>query len=99
MKYMDETLQINNPSMMDDTAGIGLGMPSSDSLDLPSDIQMMLNNNEVAMVLLRFVEIIGEDKLEKLDSDTQYFMISALNQLNLDSIRNKVLLKVLPLKI
>lgn len=45
MKYMDETLQINNPSMMDDTVGIGLGMPSSDSLDLPSDIQMMLNNN------------------------------------------------------
>jgi hypothetical protein len=51
------------------------------------------------MVLLRLVEIIGEDDLENLDSDTLYFMSTILNQLNLDSIRNKILLKVLPLKI
>ena len=51
------------------------------------------------MVLLRLVEIIGEDDLENLDSDSLYFMTSILNRLNLDSIRNKLLLKVLPLKI
>ena len=51
------------------------------------------------MVLLRLVEIIGEDDLENLDSDTLYFMSTILNQLNLDSIRNKILIKVLPLKI
>ena len=51
------------------------------------------------MVLLRLVEIIGEDDLEDLDSDTLYFMSNILNQLNLDSVRNKILLKVLPLKI
>ena len=64
-----------------------------------SVIQLLINNNEVGMVLLRLVEIIGEDDLENLDSDTLYFMSNLLNQLNLDSVRNKILLKVLPLKI
>ena len=67
--------------------------------NIPTDIQLLINNNEVGMVLLRLVEIIGEDDLENLDSDTLYFMSTILNQLNLDSIRNKILIKVLPLKI
>jgi len=67
--------------------------------NIPTDIQLMLNNNEIGMVLLRLVEIIGEDDLENLDPDTLYFMTTILNELNLDSIRNKLLLKVLPLKI
>ena len=70
-----------------------------DQSNIPTDIQLLINNNEVGMVLLRLVEIIGEDDLENLYSDTLYFMSTILNQLNLDSIRNKILLKVLPLKI
>jgi len=70
-----------------------------DQSNIPTDIQMLLNNNELGMVLLRMVEIIGEDKLANLDSDTLYFMTSILNELNLDSIRNNLLLEVLPLKI
>ena len=66
---------------------------------VPTDIQLLLNNKETGMVLLRLVEIIGEDDLESLDSDTLYFITTILNQLNLDTIRNKILLKVLPLKI
>ena len=66
---------------------------------IPTDIQMLLNNNETGMILLRLVEIIGEDDLEDLDADTLYFMTSILNELDLDSIRNKLLLEVLPLKI
>ena len=66
---------------------------------IPTDIQLLLNNNELGMILLRLVEIIGEDDLKSLDSDSLYFIISILNQLNLDSIRNKILLEVLPLKI
>jgi len=34
-----------------------------------------------------------------MDEDTMYFIIIALNQLNIDWIRNKILLKVLPLKV
>ena len=66
---------------------------------IQTDIQLLLNNNEVGMALLRMVEIIGEDDLENLDEDTLYFMVSILNELNLDLIRNKILLEVLPLKI
>ena len=51
------------------------------------------------MVLLRIVEIIGEDDLNELGPDTLYFIISVLNQLNIDPIRNNILLKVLPLKV
>ena len=67
--------------------------------NIPTDIQLLLSNNETAMVLLRLIEIIGEDDLENLDPDSLYFITSILNKLNLDSIRNKLLLKVLPLKI
>ena len=70
-----------------------------DQSNIPTDIQLLINNNEVGMVLLRMVEIIGEDDLENLDADTLYFMSTILNQLNLDSIRNKILPKVLSLKI
>ena len=70
-----------------------------DDSKIPTDIQLLMNNKEIGMVLLRLVEIIGEDKLENLDPDTLYFMTTILNDLDLDSIRNKVLLKVLPLKI
>ena len=66
---------------------------------IPTDLQMLLNNNETGMILLRLVEIIGEDDLENLDADTLYFMTSILNKLDLDSIRNNLLLEVLPLKI
>ena len=70
-----------------------------DQSNIPTDIQLLINSKELGMILLRLVEIIGEDDLENLDSDTLYFMTGILNKLNLDSIRNKLLLKVLPLKI
>ncbi len=67
--------------------------------EIPSDIQVMINNNEKGTALLRIVEVIGQDKLEKIDDETIYFIIATLNKLNIDLIRNKILLKVLPLKV
>ena len=67
--------------------------------EMPSDIQEMINNKEVGAALLRVVEVIGPDKIEDIDDDTFYFIISTLSQLNADLIRNKLLLKVLPLKV
>ena len=68
-------------------------------LEVPTDIQVMINNNEKGASLLRIVEVIGQDKLERIDEDTIYFIIRTLNQLDIDLIRNKILLKVLPLKV
>ena len=67
--------------------------------EIPTDIQVMINNNEIGSTLLRIIEVIGQDELKSLDEDTLYFIVSALNQLNIDYIRNKILLKVLPLKV
>ena len=70
-----------------------------DSSEIPSDIQVMINNNEKGTALLRIAEVIGRDKIDRIDDDTIYFIISTLNQLNIDLLRNKLLLKVLPLKV
>ncbi len=67
--------------------------------EMPTDIQVMINNNESASTILRIIEVIGQDDLSTLDEDTLFFIISALNQLNVDFLRNKILLKVLPLKV
>ncbi|MFL2903179.1 MAG: hypothetical protein ACJZ43_00540 [Candidatus Pelagibacter sp.] len=67
--------------------------------EMPSDIQLMIDNGEVGTALLRVIEVIGPDKIEKIDEDTVYFIINTLNQLNVDLFRNKLLLKVLPLKV
>ena len=66
---------------------------------IPTDIQVMINNDEKGAALLRLAEVIGQDKLERIDDDTMYFIISTLNQLNINILRNKILLKVLPLKV
>tara|TARA_B100001057_G_scaffold429954_1_gene456373 strand:+ start:2297 stop:4081 length:1785 start_codon:yes stop_codon:yes gene_type:complete len=67
--------------------------------EIPSDIQVMINNNEKGAALLRIIEVIGQDDLNRIDDDTIYFIIATLNQLNIDKIRNDILLKVLPLKV
>tara|TARA_B110000259_G_scaffold170875_1_gene201954 strand:- start:482 stop:2242 length:1761 start_codon:yes stop_codon:yes gene_type:complete len=67
--------------------------------EIPSDIQVLINNGDVAAAMLRIVEVIGQDELKNIDDDTMYFIISTLNQLNIDLLRNKILLKVLPLKV
>ena len=68
-------------------------------LEMPTDIQVMITNNEMGSTLLRIIEVIGQDELVAFDDDTLYFIVSALNQLNIDHIRNRILLKVLPLKV
>ena len=66
---------------------------------MPSDIQILINNKDMATAMLRIVEVIGQDELKDIDADTMYFIINTLNQLNIDPIRNRILLKVLPLKV
>ena len=65
---------------------------------IPTDIQILINDREIGMAVLRLIEIIGQDKIEDLGSDTLYFLINALNQMNIDPIRNEILYSVLPLR-
>ena len=67
--------------------------------EIPSDIQIFINSGDMAAALLRIVEVIGQDNLNNIDEDTLYFIVSTLNQLNVDPLRNRILFKVLPLKV
>ena len=70
-----------------------------DDSNMPIDIQVLINNDEMGLVLLRLIEVIGPDQLTNIEPQSLYFIINALNQLNIDPLRNKILLKILPLKI
>ena len=75
------------------------GLYEINKSEMPADIQLMIDNNEIGAALLRVIEVIGPENIEDIDDDTVYFIINTLNQLNADLIRNKLLLKILPLKV
>tara|TARA_B100001540_G_scaffold298822_1_gene302683 strand:+ start:601 stop:2340 length:1740 start_codon:yes stop_codon:yes gene_type:complete len=67
--------------------------------EIPNDIQAYIENSESGMMLLRLVELIGQDEVLILDIDTIGFIISALNQMNMDVIRNKIILEIMPSRV
>ena len=71
----------------------------SSTANIPPDIQLKINDRDLGLILLRIGEIIGEDKLENLGSETLNFILITLNQLDLDKIRNNIILKTLPIRV
>ena len=63
------------------------------------EINSKLVNGETGLVLLKLIEIIGEDKIEDLDIESVNFVVEILNELKTIDLRNQILLKVLPLKV
>ncbi len=51
------------------------------------------------MVIMLLPKFLKKQIIFRIDEDTIYFIITALNKLNIDWMRNKILLKVLPLKV
>jgi hypothetical protein len=66
--------------------------------DIPSGLIDLMKNDEIGLLSLKFVEILGEDKIENLDPETIYFLVNILNQSNLIKYRNKVLAAALPFR-
>ena len=69
------------------------------SLTIPTNLIALTVENQVALILLKIVEIVGEDKLENLDPDTLYFVTATLNKLGLKKIRNNIIINTLPERI
>ena len=67
--------------------------------DIPTDLQVLVNNDDIGMLLLRLVEIIGEDNVSDLGTESLYFITTVLNQVDLDQIRNKIIINTLPHRI
>ena len=68
-------------------------------LTVPENLQNLVKENQIGLVMLKIIEIIGEDNIRDLDSETIYFLSKILNDLNLKKIRNSILSEVLPIRI
>jgi len=69
---------------------------SSTQLTVPKNLYDLANQNQIGLVMLKIVEIIGEDNVRDLDPETIYFLNKILNELKLKKIRNNILSEALP---
>ena len=68
-------------------------------LSVPKNLQDLVDQNQIGLLMLKIVEIIGEDKVRDLDPETVYFLNNILNGLNLKKIRNNILSESLPKRV
>ena len=71
----------------------------SESYNIPDSLNDLAKKGEKGYLALKIVEIIGEDEVNNLDSETIYFITNLLNKLNLKEFRNEILSTALPLRI
>ena len=69
---------------------------SNNQLTIPKGLIDLSNQGQIGLVLLKIIEIIGEDQLKDLDPETLYFITATLNKLDLKKIRNNIIIKTLP---
>ena len=71
----------------------------SSQLTIPKNLYDLAKQNQIGLVMLKIVEIIGEDNVSDLDPETIYFLNKILNELNLKKIRNNILSEALPVRV
>ena len=71
----------------------------SSQLTIPKNLESLVNQKQTGLLMLKIVEIIGEDEIHDLDPETVYFLNRILNDLNLKKIRNNILIKALPVRV
>ncbi len=68
----------------------------STQLTVPQSLNDLVKQKQTGLVMLKVVEIIGEDDIYDLDPESIYFLNKILNELNLKKIRNNILSQALP---
>ena len=68
-------------------------------LTIPQNLENLVNQNQTGLVMLKIIEIIGEDNVRDLDPETIYFLNRILNKMNLKKIRNNILSEALPVRV
>ena len=71
----------------------------SSELTVPQNLYDLASQNQIGLVMLKIVEIIGEDNISDLDPETIYFLNRILNELDLKKIRNNILSEALPVRV
>ena len=99
-------ISIKDIVVLESLAADGVSLPQnlkytelSSELTVPKNLQELVKQNHVGLVMLKIVEIIGEDNISDLDPETIYFLNRILNDLNLKKIRNNILSEALPVRI
>ena len=67
--------------------------------ELSQTQNLITPKNQIGLIMLKIVEIIGEDDVSDLDPETIYFLNRILNELNLKKIRNSILSEALPKRV
>jgi len=62
----------------------------------PPELLNLGKNNEIGLLLLRIVELIGEDEILDLDTQTIYFINHLLIKSGIKKLSNKILITALP---
>ena len=98
-------ISIKDIIVLESLAADGISLPNdlnyaelSSELTIPENLQDLVSQNQIGLVMLKIVEIIGEDNVSDLDPETLYFLNKILNDLNLKKIRNNILSEALPAK-
>ncbi len=99
-------ISIKDIIVLESLAADGIKLPEdldfselSSGLTVPKNLEDLANQNQIGLVMLKIVEIIGEDNIQDLDPETVYFLNKILNQLNLKKIRNNILSQALPVRV
>ena len=89
-------------SLKNDGINLPKGLDYQDlaaKLTIPQGLVDLVAENQTGLVLLKIVEIIGEDKIKDLDPESVYFLSNIFDQLKLKKIRNKIISETLPTRI
>jgi len=99
-------ISIKDIVVLDSLVADGIILPESlnynelsSELTIPKNLQDLASENQIGLLMLKIVEIIGEDKVRDLDPETVYFLNKILNDLNLKKIRNNILSEALPVRV
>ena len=99
-------ISIKDIVVLESLAADGVSLPNdldytelSSQLTIPNNLQDLVSQNQIGLIMLKIVEIIGEDNISDLDPETVYFLNRILNDLNLKKIRNNILSEALPARV
>ena len=71
----------------------------SKDLTVPPNLNSLVEREEIGILMLKLVEIIGSDEVKNLDPETLYFIVNLLNKAKIKKIRNEILNLTLPLRV
>ncbi len=69
------------------------------NLTVPPNLNSLVEKEEIGMLMLKLIEIIGSDDVQNLDPETVYFIVNLLNRAKIKKVRNEILILTLPLRV